>query len=185
MTIHGFIYRIDSPSLRLSYIGSTEDMKARTSAHKCERANVCTSRTIIRAGDATFTVIAEGEFEDAKAMRAQEGRLIRYWAGQYALVNKRQEGRDKATYRADNLATIKQQANTHFVCACGGKYTRTNLSHHVKSKRHTDHAEGVEVPEPEVAEGEPADMPAEGADAVAVAEPVAVAEHMPEPVAVA
>jgi len=131
----------------------------------------------MRAGDATFTIIAEGDFADAKALRTQEGRLIRYWAGQYQLVNKRQEGRDKATYRADNLATIKQQANTHFVCACGGKYTRTNLSHHVKSKRHTDHAEGVEdpeVPEPEVI---PADMPAEGADAVAVAvaEPVAVA----------
>jgi len=139
----------------------------------------------MRAGDATFTIIAEGDFADAKALRTQEGRLIRYWAGQYQLVNKRQEGRDKATYRADNLATIKQQANTHFVCACGGKYTRTNLSHHVKSKRHTDHAEGVEapaVPEPEVI---PADVPVEGADAVAVPEPVAVAEPVPEPEPVA
>jgi len=181
MTIHGFIYRIDSPSLRLSYIGSTEDMKARTSAHKCERANVCTSRTIIRAGDATFTVIAEGDYEDVYALRAQEGRLIRYWAGQYALVNKRQDGRDKATYRADNLANIRLKAREKFTCGCGGKYTRSNLSHHVKSKHHIDYVEGVEAPEPEVAEGEPADVPANVADAVAVA--VAVAE--PEPVAVA
>ena len=57
----------------------------------------------------------------------------------------------------------------------------------MKSKRHTDHAEGVEapaMPEPEVI---PADVPVEGADAVAVvvAEPVAVAEPVPEPVAVA
>jgi len=42
-------------------------------------------------------------------------------------------------YRADNRDKIHEKQNEKFECECGGKYTHTHKSRHLKSKLHQDY----------------------------------------------
>ena len=64
-----------------------------------------------------------------------------YW--QVKNKQKYEENRDNALkqqqeYRKKNIEIIKSKQNEKFTCDCGGKYTRSNYSQHIKSKKHQD-----------------------------------------------
>jgi hypothetical protein len=50
--------------------------------------------------------------------------------------NKERKKENSAQYRQQNKETIKEKRSKKFVCACGGKYTRSNKATHEKSNKH-------------------------------------------------
>lgn len=134
-TREGIIYSVSSPSLNKIYIGSTFKYGRRKAVHRQEKYNRCTSSEIIKQDDYEFNIIERYQCESKKQLLRREGTHQLNYNGGYDLVNKMIAGRTRAEYREHR----KNFINEKFVCdKCGGKYTRTNHSHHIKSKKHTD-----------------------------------------------
>ena len=97
--------------------------------------------------------------EDREELEAREG----YYIWNYDCINKIIPGRTRKEYRIDNRDKSKEyninnkikikeyyndnrdkintKHNVHYDCVCGGKYTYSNKSKHLKSKKHIKYIE--------------------------------------------
>lgn len=136
----GIIYTITSQTLKSIYIGSTFVFNKRKSGHLQQvspnfKGTYCTSLPIVQQSDHQFNIIEEIPVSSKRQLDKREGYYQRNYSGHYNLVNKMIAGRSKKRYRAD----MKSYINERFDCNdCGGSYTRTNKSHHIKCKKHLD-----------------------------------------------
>lgn len=62
-------------------------------------------------------------------------RLSKYQA-KYYHDNKERIVKQNTKYYQDNKERIAKRNNEKFTCSCGGKYTRSHKSQHMKSKKH-------------------------------------------------
>lgn len=141
------VYKITSKQTDLCYVGSTtKSLKARFCRHKSVY-NKCSSREIMKYPDCSIELIEETPVEQ---LRERE----RYWyltldcvntnnplqtPGELKAYMKEYLKEYKVTYCKINKAKINEQKKKKYECECGGCYTRTNKSTHVKSKMHQAH----------------------------------------------
>ena len=57
---------------------------------------------------------------------------------EYGQVNKEKIAKQKKKYREKNEEIIKERKNKKNTCECGGKYTNSHKSIHLKTIKHTD-----------------------------------------------
>jgi hypothetical protein len=50
-------------------------------------------------------------------------------------------------YRLKHSDVLKAKANEKCICACGGRYTKHNISKHIKSVRHIEYTKEIEIKE--------------------------------------
>jgi hypothetical protein len=124
------IYKITSPQIDKVYIGSTKKKLGKRFAHHKYSLN-CSSKSILEYDDVKIELIETVEIDQ---------RLIRerYWIEFYGdkCVNERIPSRTRKEYYEENIDKIKEHQKEIITCECGGKFTRTNLSQHRKSKKH-------------------------------------------------
>lgn len=108
-------------------------MYMRRAYHRCA-GNMGASRAVIDGGDAVFRIIEAGEFANLGALEAREAEYIRLYAGAYTLVNRKRYGRVEHVHD-DDLWRVGRT-----VCECGVSYLKSCKSHHVKTRKHREHA---------------------------------------------
>ena len=134
----GTIYMISSPNTPLVYIGSTTQKPLhRFKTHKSVY-NTSRSKIIIESGDAAITVIDSIEDEDKEELQIKEYEYILFYKD--ICVNK-QGTKDCYSKEYKSPCTLdgryKPWKNTkNICCVCGGKYTRANKAHHLKTAKH-------------------------------------------------
>jgi hypothetical protein len=150
MPIIGRIYKIVSSECDGVYIGSTtKQLEMRFSCHKSlyklyvnGKTNYVTSFEIMKFVDAKIELIHEGMFEGKKDLEKFEGETMRTTPN---VVNKNVAGaRDRddiqkyqEQYRKANREALRTYRSTKCTCAiCGGKYTISHKSEHIRSKKH-------------------------------------------------
>jgi len=115
------------------YIGSTtrKNLNTRLSEHVHDYKRYLrgtyhdvSSFKIIEGGNYKIELVESYPCQSRKELNTREG----YWINQYVCVNKYIAGR-----------TAKQQKNIKNTCACGGKYTNSNKSNHLRSKKHNSY----------------------------------------------
>ena len=62
---------------------------------------------------------------------------------QYRLEHKQRLKEEKKQYYLKNKDKINEKKNEKFNCECGGKYTHTSKSQHIKTKKHQDFLKGL------------------------------------------
>ena len=122
----------------------------RISCHK-NASNKCISRKIIHNPNVVIYELETGDYPTKEILRKREGYYIKTKAGNlegYDIINRYQAGRTVKEYVEDNKDLIKEKnkqwrdsnknyLNTQMKCSlCGGKTTRINKSHHLKTKKH-------------------------------------------------
>ena len=164
--MRGYAYRIRSHRSNLEYYGSTiQQLSQRMAGHRANqkqylagKGNYCSSFEILAFGDAYIELVRVVEFQVKAELHAVEGELIR----NNDCVNKVQAGRTGAQYYLDNRAEILEyQAeyrtahveekaaydaeyqtanaatyNAKNTCGCGGHFTTTHKSTHIKTVKH-------------------------------------------------
>jgi len=55
---------------------------------------------------------------------------------EYYQDNKQSYNKKQKEYQLENRDTIRERQNEKFNCECGGRYTRSCKSHHLKTKKH-------------------------------------------------
>jgi hypothetical protein len=160
----GRIYVIKSKQTDKVYVGSTvETLNRRFSGHKSDKR--CTSREILKYGDAEIELLECYECEDDEDLELREAYYIREYKKNNLCVNKKIPRRTKKEWYEDNKETFleyakeyreenkeaiveyhkkryeknKEKLNQKFNCECGGKYTHANKSKHLKSKKHQEY----------------------------------------------
>jgi len=134
----GVIYAISSPSTNSIYIGSSFNHMKRYQSHLNQlspnfNGYFCTSKNIVSQNDHSFDIIEHYTCNTERQLREREAWYQANYNGHLKLVNKNRACRSPKQYRID----MKHMINKKYSCSdCGGRYTCTNLSHHVKSKRH-------------------------------------------------
>ena len=166
---NGLIYTIRSHQTTDIYIGSTtQPLYKRIHQHKRNfkcwkngKYNYVSSYELMKYGDVYIELLELCPCDSKMELCRREGELIR----EMECVNKRIEGRTRNEYRADNKEKIKQQQkewlesnqdkmkeyakeyretnknkiNKDYECECGGKYTYSHKSKHLKTKKHLNH----------------------------------------------
>ena len=150
------IYALRSPHTDKWYLGSTiQSLSKRKYDHIKNhiRGNQkLTSYCVIEAGDCYIEILEEYPCESKKDLFKREGELIRLHKDK--LVNKKVEGRTNKQYydevQRDAQKLYYQEHKEHYnqlqnkrrekqepiVCMCGGRYFPSNLSNHLKTKKH-------------------------------------------------
>lgn len=147
----GKIYGIISEKLKKIYIGSTiNKINKRFNDHKYryrKGINKCTSSIILEDKYAYIKVLEDFPCHNDRELRNREGFHTQTFKD-YDVVNKRIEGRTKKQYYLQNINSIKEKKriyrdnNREFInekikCEiCDSYFTRTNRSHHIKTKKH-------------------------------------------------
>lgn len=130
----GIVYAIKSNKINKIYIGSSFNFSSRKSSHK-NIHNKCTSAIIIKQDDYKFVILEKVNCKEKHELLKREGHHQLNYYGNYKLVNKMIAGRTMSEYRHHK----KNYLNEKIKCPdCCGKYTRTNYSHHIKSKMHME-----------------------------------------------
>ena len=62
---------------------------------------------------------------------------------QYYLKNKEKKSEYQTQYYLKNKEIIKEKRNEKFNCECGGRYSRSCKSQHIKSKKHQTYLKGL------------------------------------------
>ena len=62
---------------------------------------------------------------------------------QYRIDNKEKKRETNKRYRLENKEIIKEKRNEKFNCECGGRYSRSCKSQHIKSKKHQTYLKGL------------------------------------------
>lgn len=62
----------------------------------------------------------------------------------YKLEHKEEIAEKKAIYYQNHKAEIKAQRTQKYTCECGGRYTYSGKSQHLKSKKHQDYINSIE-----------------------------------------
>ena len=147
------IYIIRSPNTENVYIGATvESLSTRFSKHNYKfrnGTNETKAREVLKHGGAYIELLESFPCDNVDESRAREKYWIRQFDGQR--VNKQIPGRTSAEwhqehkqekaeydkeYRRDNKLKIAERANEKFECNCGGRYTKHNISKHIKTLKH-------------------------------------------------
>ncbi len=145
------IYKITNDFNNDIYIGSTCDtLIKRFSHHKNNSKIECNKNLLLyrltnEIGFDRFRIdlIEDYPCEDKQALRLREG----YWIRQIGTLNKLIAGRTKQEYCEDNknkkaiydkehYEDNKAILNKKIICECGGCYTTTHKSRHLKTKKH-------------------------------------------------
>lgn len=148
------IYKIICKDLSIEdcYVGSTKNLRNRTSEHKSNCYNSNSDRhnykvyKFIRdnGGWENFSVIKIKEMDCSKEEKLLEERKYIELMGtlntqlpsrttkQYQIDNKERLKKYSIQYKLDNKAKIKKKYN----CECGGKYTYSGKGRHYKTFKH-------------------------------------------------
>ena len=133
------IYTIRSYSTDKIYIGSTTqrlskrmaEHRGRYKAWKADNSKkYCSSYEIVKYDDNYIELLENYECLTREGLLMREGQCIR----DNDCVNKVIPGRTRKQHCQDNADKI----NAKHACACGGRYTHHNKSHHMKSKKHQE-----------------------------------------------
>ena len=144
---HGKIYKIINEELKgLVYYGSTtETLKQRFSKHKSSLN--CSSKTLFSVGYPEIILLEDYPCETKADLLKRE----RYWIKGNECINCQIPGRTQKQHYQDNKEKIVEYKKQHyqdnkkqielkskekFECECGGKYTYSSKSRHMKSKKH-------------------------------------------------
>jgi len=162
----GKIYKIECNITGEVYYGSTTQyyLTNRISAHTTAKICHCVSRSIINRGDFNYKIVEYYPCNSKQELETRE----RWWIENNMCINKviptrtdkeyREDNKDKIAvkgrkwyeenrdkvlkrqheYTINNKEIIKSKQNEKFSCECGGIYTRSNYSRHIKSKKHQD-----------------------------------------------
>lgn len=134
--IEGLIYMILSPSIKKAYIGSTTTPIKKRISHHESCSNNTTSRVIIKQKDYRVKILERFKCNSRKELVKREGtHQLNFNKKGYILVNRMIAGRTMTEYRNDKYNYIHEKINC---LQCGGKYTRTNISHHMKCRKHLE-----------------------------------------------
>jgi len=145
----GKIYKLVCSETNKVYIGSTiGTLEHRLAKHKAP-TNGCKSNDFINP---TIHLIEDYSCNNKKELEIRE----RYYMENNICVNRNIPGRTKQEhskqYRLDNKEKIKQyklnnaeklneKRNEKFNCDCGGSYSRTNKTRHLKTNKHKKYLE--------------------------------------------
>ena len=150
---NGKIYRIDGDGL--TYIGSTTKkyLSSRLAEHKCKynsfldgKSNYYTSFEILKTDNYRIELIEKFPCDSKDELTAREGHHIR----QMESVNKNIPDRTQKEWYQNNKEEIKQKRKEYYEnnknelkqkheCECGGKYTYTHKSQHLKTSKHQNY----------------------------------------------
>ena len=145
----GFTYEIrDKSNTDLVYYGSSEmpSLEDRMKKHlsnfnswKKTGAKYCSSFKVLELNNYKATLLKIIFFTIKWELREQERHLIEY----QTCVNNNVPNRTQADYYQANREKIKEyraenkeKISKKFNCPCGGKYTHSHKSHHLKTKQH-------------------------------------------------
>ena len=136
-----YIYIIyDIEDKTLTYYGSTGDLNHRMSRHKDLNHTSCSSKQIIERGNYEYAILETYENIDEYDLHERE----RWYIENKTCVNERVPHRTDAEYYQDNKEKFaeyqqkyyqdnKEKIKKKFNCECGGKFTKINKAHHMKS----------------------------------------------------
>tara|TARA_B110000914_G_C15455174_1_gene443008 strand:+ start:503 stop:940 length:438 start_codon:yes stop_codon:yes gene_type:complete len=132
---NGKIYKIISKEMPgLVYYGSTnQTLKRRMTIH-ASPSNTSCSKLLFGYGIPEIILIKDYPCNSRKELEIEEGK---YHRGNEC-INKNVAGRTDKEYREDNKDKISEQSRVQYDCECGGKYTRVNKSHHIKTQKHQE-----------------------------------------------
>jgi hypothetical protein len=142
------IYTIRSHQTDDIYIGSTTQLLCkRLSNHKntykhylAGKYHNVTSYKIIKYEDCYIELLEAFPCETKEQLHKREGELIR----SHKCVNKCIPGRIQSEYYQNNIETIKEKQSEKHSCQCGGKFTTSSKSRHIKSLKHQNYL-GIQV----------------------------------------
>jgi hypothetical protein len=148
----GIIYQIKCNLTGKIYYGSTCDLDTRIGEHISQHKNHpgrYSSSYVIEGGDYEVSVVELFPCETQSQLETRESFYIK----KNECVNVQIPGRTKQEWHIENrdrmldlMATrrenksdeIKEYANTKVMCGCGEMVSRTNMSRHVKTKKHIE-----------------------------------------------
>jgi hypothetical protein len=147
---NGKIYVIRSHQTEQVYIGSTTQSLAKRMYGHRNGKNKCSSYEIIKYTDNYIELIEEFPCNNKMELLRREGELVRATDNcvnkqipgrtlkQYYQDNSENLNQRQKQYNRDNADKIKQHQKQNHDCDCGGKYTNTSKSVHLKSAKHQE-----------------------------------------------
>jgi hypothetical protein len=142
--IHGRVYKIYCNETGECYYGSTEEtLSRRLSVHKKDYKRwkkgvrgYVTSFKIIERGNYVISLMEEGDFENKDFMRARERHYIEFLECVNKNVPNRTEKEYQKEYRQSNREKLIEKKKEKHTCECGGEYTHSHKSRHIKTNKH-------------------------------------------------
>lgn len=120
------IYEIVCNETGERYIGSTfTTLAQRISSHKYNNVKICISKQIIDRGDYDVNILEE--CIEKKDLKFKE----REWFDNLSNINLR-----KPLMNDSDWKLRREKTKTKIECECGGRYTLSHKSQHMKSKKH-------------------------------------------------
>ena len=171
---NGKIYTIRSHQTDDIYIGSTiQPLSVRFGGHKRAyksykdgKYQYVPSFKILEHEDAYIELLENYPCNDKNELTRREGELIRQTdcinkdvlkkteeerkqrrkeqIQRYRRGHKQQIAEQRKQYKEKNKQKILEQRNQKNTCQCGGKYTSTNKSRHIKTKQHIKYIENIQ-----------------------------------------
>lgn len=171
---NGKIYTLRSHQTDDIYIGSTiQPLSVRLGGHKRAYKNhkdgkyqYDVSFNILDHGDAYIELLENYPCNDKNELTRREGELIRQincinkdvvrkteeerkqrrkeQIQRYRIEHKEQMAEQRKQYKEKNKQKIMEQRNQKNTCQCGGRYTSTNKSQHIKTKKHRDYIKNIQ-----------------------------------------
>ena len=164
----GKIYKIECNTTGEVYYGSTIEhyMCDRMTKHRydAKKRETITAHKILNRGNYNYKVVEYFPCNNKTELQTRE----RWWIENNVCINRNiplqtraeyyEKNRDERMkgmreyyennkerllkqqqeYRQNNIELVKSKENEKFTCECGGQYTRTNKSQHIKTKKHQD-----------------------------------------------
>ena len=168
---NGKIYKIVNTEGTLTYIGSTcQSLAMRKAKHhnnyKCwknGKTNYVTSFKIFDDDEFGCQIILLEAFPCDTKIELEKRE--RFYIETIECINKHRPTRTRKEYRVDNIdkiqqykkqyqidnkEKIQQHQNEKHECVCGGNYTTTHKSHHIKSLKHLNYFNSIKTQENEL-----------------------------------
>jgi hypothetical protein len=144
---NGKIYKIVSNETDMIYIGSTCKLlcqrlaqhRSTYKAYQSGKYRFVTSFKLLEIGECKIILLEKFPCNSREELNARE----RFYIENNECVNKVVPMRTRIEYNKDNRENILLQKNQKHMCNCGGKYTSTHKSHHVKTKSHMEYIESL------------------------------------------
>jgi hypothetical protein len=136
------LYKIVDNTTDNIYIGSTCEptLARRLAGHVAHykhylrgKGNYITSFEILKNEDYDIILMADVPCERKDQLHHIESHYIKH----NVCVNKAIPNRTNSDYYKDNKIKISKHRNQKHLCCCGGNFTTTHKSNHIKSKKHT------------------------------------------------
>jgi hypothetical protein len=144
---NGKIYTIRFHNSNEIYIGSTtQSLAVRFGGHKKDETislnKLINSKYNGNWSECYYELYENYSSNSKEELRKREGEIIRQFKSDknYTCINHKVAGRTKKEYnkqyRNDNLDIIKRKKNEKITCECGSCICKSNLSYHLKTKKH-------------------------------------------------